>query len=152
MLQYPKFRQSSNLTSPAPSFTPAREGEKPNHPAQTITGRRFNRLLKLGSPADRALLAYDLARGEMQILPPTRAQAAGLARIASGYIGTVARLSADERVRLARGELSLTRLHHDRQHRVTDAEVDRVVARYGAEAILAALDRLTAPARQQAIG
>jgi len=50
-----------------------------------------------------------------------------------------------ERTQLARGQLSLARLHKRRRHIATDDEIDRVVAELGAERVLAALDRATAP-------
>jgi hypothetical protein len=115
-----------------------------------ISGRRLNRLIRWASATDRALLAYELEQGAIQVLRPTRTQAATLTRASSGYIGAIARLSADERTQLARGWFSLSRAHNRRRN--TDAEIDRIVAAFGAEAIMAALDRATAPTRQQAVG
>jgi len=119
-----------------------------DRPVRTMSGRRLNHLLKGASPADRALLAYDLARGVVQIVRPTHAQAAGLTHVSTGYVDTVSRLTGDERVRIARGELALSRLHKRRRN-LSDAELDRVVEHYGAEALWHALDRATAPSCNQ---
>jgi hypothetical protein len=55
------------------------------------------------------------------------------------------RLSAEEREQLARGLISLLSLHNYRRDPPTDAEIDRLVAEIGAERIMDALDRATAP-------
>jgi hypothetical protein len=132
MLQYSKFPQSVNLTAA-------------DHPARTITGRQLNQELKSASAVDRARLARKIEQGELQLLRLTRKQATGLAKVSAGYVGTLSRLSADERTQLARGQLSLSQAH---RRRATDVEVDRIIARLGAEVIMAGLDRATAPARQ----
>jgi hypothetical protein len=112
-----------------------------------LTGRRLNRLIKQGSPADRALLAHEIERGTTQIHRPTRAHAAALTQVSPSDIATVARLSEDERLQLARGELSLSDLHRRHRQVLTfDERIDRVIAKFGAEAILTGLDRATAPA------
>src|SRR5215831_9018781 len=132
MLQYPKFPQSVNLTSS-------------DRPVRTITGRRLGRLLRQASARDRALLAHELEQGALHLLSPTRAQAAILTHASLGYIGTVSRLTTEERRQLARGQFSLSRAHHNHQRTVTDAAIDRIIARLGLERVMAALDRATAP-------
>jgi hypothetical protein len=131
MLQYSKFPQAVNLT--APTAGPA------------ITGRRLSRLIKQASAADRALLAHKLEQGEVLLVRPTRAQATMLAHASPSYVGTIGRLTADERLQLARGELSLSRLHNNHRYVATDTAIDRIVAKLGAERVMAALDRMTAP-------
>jgi hypothetical protein len=132
MLQYPKFSQSVNFTSA-------------DRAVRTISGRRLNRLVRYASARDRALLALELEQGEVHLLSPTRAQVAALTHASLGYIGTVSRLTADERIQLARGQSSLSRLHNSHRYIATDAAIDRIVAKLGAERIMAALDRATAP-------
>jgi hypothetical protein len=107
------------------------------------TGRRLNRLLKVASARDRALIAADLTQGALQILRPTYAQASALTNVSLGYVTTVSGLTPEERAQLARGLLSLPRLHNRRRR--SNAELDRVVEHYGVEAIWRALDRATAP-------
>ena len=114
----------------------------PDHPVQTMSGRRLNRLTKQATPTDRALIASDLARGAVQILRPTYAQAAALTRVSAGYVATVGRLTEEERRQLARGQLSLPRLHN---RQCSDRALDRLVERYGIEALWRALDRAMAP-------
>jgi len=121
---------------------PVNTSATPDRPARTLTGRRLNRLLKGASPRDRALIANDLARGTVQLRQPTYAQAAALARVSTGYVATVGRLTAEERLQLARGFLSLPCLHHRRR---SDRALDRVAERYGVAALWRALERATAP-------
>jgi len=114
----------------------------PDRPVCAMTGRRLNELIKSASPRDRALIANELVRGVVQILPPTYAQAAALTHVSASYVATVGRLTPKERVQLARGLLSLPRLHNRRRG---DAELDRVVKRHGIDALWRALERATAP-------
>jgi len=106
MLQIPEIPNSASVSHVA-SRDPV-----------TLTGRRLNRLLKHATPADRALLAHGLAQGTVWVHPLTRGQAARLTKASSGYIGTVARLSERERMRVARSELALSHLHRNPQTRM----------------------------------
>jgi hypothetical protein len=134
MLYNPKAQRSASVTSLAP---------------RAMSGRRLNRLVKKGSPRDRASLALDLERGAVQLIRTTRAQAAVLTKASTGYIGTLARLSEDERRQVARGEtsishlLKLSRLHNGR--RDLDAGIDRFIQRVGVERVWAAIERYTQP-------
>src|SRR5215469_13904268 len=110
----------------------------PGHPVRT---RRLNKLIKWASATACALLACRLAQGVVQILRPTYRQAAALTCVSASYVATVGRLTQEERLQLACGLLSLPRLHNRRQNPL-DAELDRVVERYGAEALWRALDRV----------
>jgi len=130
-------------TTPRFSSTSPRPADAPNRSARRVmTGRQLSELIKKASAKDRALIASDLARGVVQVLQPTYAQAAALTHVSASYVATVGRLAPEERVQLARGLLSLPRLHNRRR---SDAELDRLVKRYGAEALWRALDRATAP-------
>jgi hypothetical protein len=75
-------------------------------------------------------------------------QAAGLFCVNTHYLSLARNLSEADRLRLMRGDISLSQLANRRQ--VTDAKVDRIVARIGSERIMAALDRATRPAAPSA--
>jgi hypothetical protein len=74
----------------------------------------------------------------------TRKQAARLVGVSPSYVSTAARFSAKERLQLRRGKLSLSQAHNHRRN--ADTEVDRIITKFGANAIMDALDRMTAPA------
>ena len=132
MFYNPKTQRSASVTPRTPR-TP-----------RALSGRRLNHLVRKGSPRDRANLALDLERGAVQLIRTTRAQAAALTKASTGYIGTLARLSEDERRRVARGETSISRLHSYWQ--LTDNELDRLVERCGAVARSSARHSASAPA------
>lgn len=115
--------------------------DTPDRPIRAMNGRRLNHLIKQASPRDRALLAVELAQGAVQVVQLTYVQARALTGASSGYVSTTARLTADERVRVARGQLSLARLHRG----LSDKVIDRFIVRAGADRVLAALDRYTQP-------
>jgi hypothetical protein len=89
------------------------------------------------------LVAVDLIRGALQLTEPTLKQPAVLADVSLGYIVTAGRLSSEERAKLACGFLSISHLH--RRRRRADAELDRIIEQFGAEAIWRALERYTQP-------
>jgi hypothetical protein len=72
-------------------------------------------------------------------------QAAGAFCVNRTYLGLARKLSDDDRQRLAAGELKLSTLYKDHLRHLADAKLDRLVARYGADRIMAALDLVTAP-------
>lgn len=106
-----------------------------------IYGRRLARRLPHISVDWRALLGADLATGRMQLCRPTLRQAATLLHVSQGYVNTAARLLPAQRAAVERGELALSSIHHT----PSDAEIDRIVVSYGAERVMASLDRLIAP-------
>ena len=112
-------------------------------PPCIVTGSQLNKLVKKASPRERAQIAADLVRGALQVTKHTYKQAAALAHVSFGYTATVSGLTPEERTQLARGALSLSRLHRRRRH--TDAELDRIVEQFGADAIWRALERYTQP-------
>jgi hypothetical protein len=108
---------------------------------KTVDGRRLAKQLK-GTTADfRALLAHELVTGETRLCRLSQAQAAKLTCVSRGYVSTVSRASPGQREDIECGLLSVTALHN----KPTDAQLDRFVARYGADRVMAALDRATAP-------
>jgi hypothetical protein len=109
-----------------------------------ISGRSLARRLKKGlGPTHSALLCFAMEHGEVLLRDLTRRQAMALTRASAGYVATVGRLTPQERDLLALGKLSLSAVHN---RPPTDADVDRVVAKLGAERARAALARLTKPA------
>src|SRR5215831_14428709 len=88
-----------------------------DHSDRSISGRRLSRLTKDASAKDRAL-ADALEQGALRILDPTRTQAAALTKSSPSYVAAVAGLREAERTQLARGQLSLARVHK-RRHRLS---------------------------------
>ena len=118
--------------------------------APSIDGRQLSRRLKKLSPEKRALLAHDLERGA-RLENLTRAQAAAMTKVAPSYIATVDRASAEERKQLGYGWLTLSWLHNAHRRRpVTDADVERIVKKIGADRIMRALDKITSPVLEAA--
>jgi hypothetical protein len=101
--------------------------------------RRFGKM----SPAARALLACEAESGNAALSGLTRRQSSRLFQVSHGYVATVSRLSGVERDRLRVNPSLLTQFHNKREP--TDSDVDAFIARAGADQVLAALDRLTAP-------
>ena len=113
---------------------------------KTIDGRRLAKRLK-GTTADtRALLAHGMTTEGARL---TQAQAAALARVSQAYVSAASRASPEQREAIKHGGLSLSTLHNKRQE-PTDAKLDRLVAKYGADRVMAALDRATMPQRRAA--
>jgi hypothetical protein len=112
-------------------------------PVKDVSGRQLARRLKRGlSAAFRALLAHEMQAGAVCIHHLSRRQAVALTSASWGYVSTIAKMTPDEREQLGDGRLSLSAVHN---RAPTDADVDRIVAKLGAERVLAALDRATAP-------
>jgi len=112
-------------------------------PSRVVTGPELNKLVKNASPRERAQIAADLVQGTLQVSSHTYKQAATLAHVSFGYTATASALTPEERAQLARGTLSMSRLH--RRRRRADAELDRIVEQFGADAIWRALERYTQP-------
>jgi hypothetical protein len=91
-------------------------------------------------------------------------QAASVCCVNKNYIWLARRLSPADQYRLSHNRLALTELEHDYRRQLaerrtqrspegdspTDAGLDELIGRYGAERIMAALDRVTAPQRAAA--
>jgi hypothetical protein len=77
----------------------------------------------------------------------TTKQAAGLFCINTRYVSLARRMSEADRRRLIRGTITLSQLANlaNPRRQLTDAKIDRIVARIGPELIMAALDRATRP-------
>lgn len=129
---------------------------RPDHPpgtsspprptARDINGHKLARALKNKniSPAHRALLAHNLEIGAAYLHHLTRQQSLALTDASGGYVASVANLTPEEREQVNTGKLSLS-VVHNRKREPTDAQLDRLVARIGADRVMAALDRLPAP-------
>ena len=111
-----------------------------------LRGRAVAQRLRYSSPADRALAALQFTNG-IPIAGLTRAQAARVAR-SSVYNVWIASLAApDEREALRRGRIKLrdVRAAHAKRKTPSEADIIAIINRIGPDAIMAALDRLTAP-------
>jgi hypothetical protein len=116
---------------------------------KTIVGRRLARRLRSISPDYRALLAHELVAGDVVVHRLSQTQAAALVRVSQPYVSAVSRASPEEREQIKRHRLSLSALHNKRR-KPSDDKLDRFIRRYGADRIMAALDRMTAPQRRAA--
>jgi len=92
------------------------------------SGRNLRRLLRGKSSRFRGHVAGKLVTGEYQLVRPLRAQAARLCDVHPSYVGA----PYAGRIRAAKP--------------VTDAVIDHLITKHGADAFLRGLDRLTTPA------
>jgi hypothetical protein len=104
--------------SASTTSTPAREQVK-------VSGRELRRMLRGASPATRAEIAARLARGLLVLVDPLPSHIARMCSVNPG------RLTAALGRRGSRGPHSKT--------------LAKLVRRYGADTLLAAVDRATAP-------
>ena len=88
-------------------------------------------------------------------------QAASICCVNKSYVWLAQRLSAEDKHRLSRDRLKLAEVSQDYKRQLaerrtqrspegdspTDAGLDELIGRYGADRIMAALDRVTAPQR-----
>src|SRR5258706_1976867 len=95
-----------------------------NPPPFPTTGSFLKKMLHGAGPLVRASVAARLVRGELPYVNPTPAQAARVCRVTAS------------RVHAALG-------HHPRQ--LSDVQIDRLIARAGADRVMQALDRYTRP-------
>jgi hypothetical protein len=108
-----------------------------------ISGRRLRRRLRKGlNPAHRALLAYELETGGAWLRDLTRRDACVLTGAPASAVATLCRASDEERERIKGGQLALSALH---KKPPSDAYLDRLVVKAGADRVMAALDRYTRP-------
>jgi len=91
--------------TPAFVNTSPRPADAPNHSVRAMTGRRLGKVLGEASATDRALLAYSLVHGAVQLVRPTRVQAAALTKASLGYIDTITSV-----VLIGMGEIANTAL------------------------------------------
>jgi hypothetical protein len=123
------------MTAPVPSTATA-NGEKANGGLHLIYGRKLAALLKAGtaSDANMARLAHELQTGVVAITGLTARQARQMT--GASRAGLAAERRAHQPVK---GRRVLYRSNP------SDADVDKVVARVGADRIMRALDRYTQP-------
>jgi hypothetical protein len=113
-------------------------------PANVVTGRAFNRLLRSLDAGGKAVVAADLAAGRLVIANPTLEQARGLAGASRGYTHTASTLSPTQRQAVRYGHIKLVDIHL-RHPSLSDAGIDRLVRRLGPDRLWSAIDRLTSP-------
>jgi hypothetical protein len=118
-----------------------------------ITGRDLANKLRKTLPGERAVMALAIADGVMVVTDFTHAQAARLADVSVDSVSIVASATPYEIQALNRGWLSLRdvrALHAERCNKPTTANIEAFIDRVGPDAIMAALDRLTAPTQAAA--
>ena len=108
-----------------------------------VDGRELSRRLRKLTPAERAILAFDLQCGSL--IRPTPSQAAAVTKASIRYVNTISRATAEERELLECGRLSVSALHSKYRRPVTDADIERFVVKIGLDRVWRALDRVTAP-------
>ncbi len=91
------------------------------------SGVLLRRALRGKPPSARARLAADFVRGKLALVSPTVSQAA---RLCAVNVGTVS-----------------VALGNKGKHGPREKTVDRLVRRYGADALMRGLDRATSPQR-----
>jgi hypothetical protein len=108
-----------------------------------VVGKKLSRRRKGISPSHRALLARDLETGRARLCAPlTRKQSLAVTGASNGYTARAAGLTPEERVQVEAGSLSLSSVHN---RPPTDAQIDRLIARVGADRIMKGIDRYTSP-------
>jgi hypothetical protein len=121
-----------------------------NNPCfKDVAGYKLAARLRRGDlcPTHKALLAFGLQSGELVLHHLTRLQACAVTTASAGYVATLSKATTAEIEAVKRGELRLNALH---KKPLTDAQVERLIMKIGAERIMAALDRLTMPQRCEA--
>jgi hypothetical protein len=116
----------------------------PAIPPVILTGR-FLAHAKL-SKAERAFLGVDVLSGKAQPVRFTHKQVATLVGVSIPTLVAAKHVVIDQphlRPEIEAGRASLSKVRSG--HPVTDREVDRFITRAGADAVLAGLDRYTAP-------
>jgi hypothetical protein len=110
---------------------------------KAVSGKKLARKLQRIEPAHRALLVHDLEAGAVWLHDLTRHQSCSLVPVSLGYVGTVANASPEDVRRLRAGTLSLSELHN---RPLSDAAIDKLIAKIGLSRIWQAMDRATRPA------
>jgi hypothetical protein len=110
-----------------------------------ISGHRLSRKIHNGGiPAAIALrLAREMTTGEVGVFKLTCPQACHVVGVSRTALAAERRMHRPAKTRPTNGKSSRRVLY---RRAVTDSDVDRIVGTIGAEKILGAVDRLTAPA------
>src|SRR5262249_22470888 len=106
-----------------------------------ISGHQLLRSRQHLSVSHLALLAADLEAGKVEMSRFPRSLAAAATGVSSGYISTAKKLSVEQRAQVERGK-SISAFHNNHQE-MTDAAIDRFIAKAGAMRVMNALDRYT---------
>jgi hypothetical protein len=111
-----------------------------------INGQKLSRRAKKGlSPTFLALLALDLTTGAVEMSSFTGTQAKAVTGASASYLTTAKKLTPEQLEDVKRGRVSLSTFHNNKT--VSDARIDRFIAKAGADRVLSAIDKLTAPFR-----
>jgi hypothetical protein len=113
----------------------------------------------MGTLSQRAIAAAELVREGW-----SQKEAAATCCVNAGYVSLVRRLTPEDRVQLAHNKVTLAELYRAYRHRLAerraqrpfewkspaDENIDRLIAKFGADRVMAALDRATQPERAAA--
>jgi hypothetical protein len=109
-----------------------------------LAGKLFSRDLLRMPAARRALWAHEAEIGELTISYLSRSQSSRIFKVSHGYIDTIANLSSAQRAQVWASPGLLAQLHR-RERNLADSDIDKLVARVGADRLMSALDRATTP-------
>jgi hypothetical protein len=112
-----------------------------NQPSRVYCGYQVHLLAKRLDPETKALLAVEL--GAAQIHGLTDKQARQLVGVSAGYFRTAKALTPAQRAAIHAGAARLSSFHNSWR---VDSRLDRIMQRYGPDAVMRALDRATTPA------
>ena len=112
-----------------------------------VTGKALAKQVRKDPPAQRAVQAARIARGEASIVDLTTAQIALLTRLSAASVALVKNASADDLAALMLGETSLRKLRkaNANPREMNDADIKDLIDRAGPNRFLAILDQMTAP-------
>jgi hypothetical protein len=112
-----------------------------------LSGKALAKRVRKDPPAQRAVQAARIARGEAPIVDLTTAQIALLTRLSAASVALAKNASTDELAALMLGETSLRKLRkaNAKPREMTDADIKGLIDRVGPNRFLAILDQMTAP-------
>ena len=113
-----------------------------------VVGTKLQRKLPKMSVTQRALLGHELRKGTAPVSQFSPRQTAKIVEVPNKLIRAVAAATPFELWRMQHGWVTIEEVHARQvaAKRSADAAVDKAVTKIGKDLVLAALDRLTAPA------
>jgi hypothetical protein len=111
-----------------------------------MAGRTLARQVKKEPPAQRAVQAARIARGEVSVATLTTAQIGLLTHLSPASVALAKTASPDDLAALMLGEMSLRQLRAKRRKAPSDSAIRAFLHRAGIEPVLNMIDQLTAPA------
>jgi hypothetical protein len=115
---------------------------------QEVVGKDLAKQVRKEPPAQRAVQAARIARGEASIVALTTAQIGLLTHLSPASVALAKTASADDLAALMLGEMSLRQLRkaNAKPREVTDQHIKDFINRVDPNRVLTILDQLTAPA------